>query len=84
MKEVLLALLSTSLQTVGEAKLLGVLQDLADNDKVQYEAAVRAGHSFVLAVKPLVDKTKTPIDDAILDALGDAIQSSASQNGITL
>lgn len=84
MKQVLLALLASTLETVGEAKLLTVLQELHDKNPALWETAVRGGHSLVTAVQPLVDKTKTPIDDAILKALGEALTSSANANGITL
>ena len=80
----LLNILSSSLETLGESKLEEVLQQLHDKDKVQYEAAVRGGHALVLALLPVVVKTGTKIDDAIVNALDEAIKKSASDNDVIL
>lgn len=80
----LLNALSGTLATLGESKLEEVLQQLHDKDKVQYEAAIRGGHSLVLALLPIVVKTGTKIDDAIVNALDDAIKVSALANGVIL
>lgn len=80
----LLNTLSGALTTIGESKLEQVLQQLHDKDKAQYEAAIRGGHALVLALLPVVVKTGTKIDDAIINALDDAIKVSASVNGIIL
>lgn len=76
--------LSGALAQVGEVKLEAVLQSLHTNNVAEWEAAVRGGHALCIALKPLVDGTGTKIDDAILGALHDAIQASATANGITL
>ncbi len=83
-KDFLLNSLSGALETLGESKLEEVLQSLYDKDKVQYEAAVRGGHALVLALQPVVAKTGTKIDDAIVNALADAIKDSAAANDIVL
>lgn len=84
MKEVLLNMLSGALATVGELKLIEALQLLKEKDPTQYEAAIRGGHALCKALKPLTDKSKTPIDDAILESLADAVTQSAAANGIEL
>ena len=76
--------LSGALETIGETKLEQVLQQLHDKNPVQYEAAVRGGHALVLALQPIVLKTGTKIDDAIVAALDEALTKSAANNGITL
>ena len=76
--------LSSTLETLGESKLEEVLQQLHNKDKVQYEAAIRRGHVLVLALIPVVEKTGTKIDDAIVNALNEAINDSAEANGIVL
>ncbi len=80
----LLNMLAGTLASVGETKLVEVLQQLHDKDAVQYEAAIRGGHSLVLALLPVVVKTGTKIDDAIVNALDEAIKTSATANGIEL
>lgn len=84
MKEVLLNFLSTAFATFGETKFIEVMQQLHDKNAIEYEAAIRGLHVGVLALQPLVDKSKTPIDDAVLKALGDAIVASAEANNVTL
>jgi hypothetical protein len=84
----LLELLSGTLSTLGESKLVDVLQELYDNDKTEgktdYKSAVFGGQSFVTGISKLTTKTKTQIDDAIVTAISEAIQASAKQNAIAL
>lgn len=82
--EIILGALTGVLSNVGESKLKEVLQTLHDKDVVQYEAAVKGGHALVLALLPVVAKTGTKIDDAIINALDEAIKESASENNIEL
>jgi hypothetical protein len=84
MKEFLLNFFTGALESAGEAKLVQVLQELHDTKPELYNAAVKGGHAFVLALQPLVDKSKTPIDDAVLKAIGEAITTSATSNGVEL
>jgi len=76
--------LSSTLETLGETKLEQVLQQLHDKDKVKYEAAIKGGHALVIALLPIVAKTGTKIDDAIVNALDEAIKVSAEANSVTL
>lgn len=80
----LLNTLSGTLTTVGESKLIEVLQQLHAKDVIQYEAAIRGGHSLVLALLPIVVKTGNKIDDAIVNSLDEAIKVSAKLNDIIL
>lgn len=75
---------SGALTTVGESKLEEVLQQLHTKDPKEYEAAIRGGNALVIALAPCVAKTGTKIDDAIVNALADAIKVSASMNNIIL
>lgn len=88
MKELLFKLFSGAIENVGESKLEEVLQKLHDNDetegKTKYVAALRGGYALVQALQPLVDSSKTQIDDVVLSAIGDAIRDSALANGIEL
>lgn len=84
MKEVLLNIMAASLETLGEVKLIEALQLLYAKDKVRYEAALRGGYALCNALQPITEKSKTPIDNAILNSLKDAIEQSAAANGIEL
>jgi hypothetical protein len=79
----LLNLLSASLETAGESKLIEILQKLHDKDADQYNAAVFGGHALVKALLPIVTDSKTKIDDAIIKALDEAINQSSAANGVT-
>ena len=80
MKEFLLNLLASSLETVGETKLVEVLQKLHDKNPAQYKVAILGGLQLVLALSPVVLTTGTKIDDAIIKSLKEAIETSAANN----
>jgi len=84
----LLELLSGALASIGESKLVEVLQTLHDNDKTpgktDYRSVILGGYSFVVGISKLTDSTKTKIDDAIVSSLKEAIETSAAANGVTL
>lgn len=84
LKEILLSTLTATLETVGESKFIDVLQELHDKNPDQYKAVVIAGHGMVTTLLPFVTKTGTKIDDAILNALGEAIKTSADMNGLKI
>lgn len=87
-QETILEWLSGALSTLGESKLIEVLQQLHDKDttagKTHYKSVILGGWSFVTGIGTLVSSTKSKIDDAILASLKDAIQQSALANGVTL
>ncbi len=80
-KEILLNALSISLEAIGETKLVEVLQKLHDADEFQYWEAIKGGRVIVNSLSPLIAKSKTPIDDALINSLRDAIETSAAANG---
>ncbi len=84
MKEFLLNLLSSSIDSFAEPKLIEALQLLHDKNIEQYTAAVKGSMYLFAGLKPYTDKSKTKIDDAILDSLEDAVRESAKRNGVEL
>lgn len=84
LQDFLLNALSGTLATLGETKLVEVLQKLHTRDKDQYLTAIHGGHALVKALSPLVLTTGTKIDDALITALHEAIHTSAETNGVTL
>ena len=80
----LLNTLSGTLETYGESKLVEVLQALHDKDVDNYKAALYGGNALAKALLPVVTKTGTKIDDAIIKALKEAIDASAEANGVDL
>ena len=81
-KEILLNALSVSLEVIGETKLVEVLQKLHDADEFQYWEAIKGGRVIVNSLTPIVTKTGTKIDDALISALRDAIETSAEANAV--
>lgn len=84
MKEFLLNLLTSTLETIGESKLIEILQKLHDSHPDQYRAAIYGGKALVNGLTPFISGTATHIDDAILKAIDEAIKTSAANNGIDL
>lgn len=82
MKELIFNLLAGSLQAIGESKLVEVLQQLHDKNPAQYQLAILGGLQLVLALEPVVETTGTKIDDAIVKALKEAIDTSAKNNSV--
>ena len=80
MKELIFNLLAGSLESIGESKLVQVLQELHDKNPGQYKVAILGGLQLVLALEPIVLTTGTKIDDAIIKALREAIETSAIDN----
>jgi len=71
-------------EEIGESKLVEVLQDFHDKNPEQYEVSIKAGHVFIQPLIEYVKKSKSKIDDGIVDAIHDAIDTSAKMNGIDL
>lgn len=82
--EFLLGTLTGVLTTVGESKLEAILQDLHDSNEGDWKAAITGGNALITHLQPLVTKSKTGIDDAIVAAISEAIQASAAANGFDL
>lgn len=80
LKELLLQTLLPTLEVIGESKLVEALAALKANDPVAYKAAVEGGTVFCEAILPIVKKSKTPIDDAILTSLIDALAQSEAND----
>lgn len=76
--------LSSSLETIGESKLEQLLQTLHDKHEDQYKAAIYGGVALVNALLPLTKTSATKIDDAIVQALDEALKLSANNNQLLL
>ena len=80
--EFLLGTLTGVLQTVGESKLEEILQDLHDSNLEDWQAAIEGGEALIKHLLPLVAKSKSKIDDAIVTALSEALQASKDANEV--
>lgn len=84
MKEILLALLATSLETIGESKLIELLNKEFAKDPERTTLVVKGAYPLAVLFVDAAGDSKTPIDDAIAKALKEAIEGFAGANGIEL
>lgn len=82
--EFLLNTMAGALESVGEIKLVDLLQKLHDGEPENWKACILSGHAFIIPLKKLVGKTTTKIDDGFVAALDEAITMSAENNGLDL
>lgn len=80
----LVELLAGTIESIGESKLVEVLQKCHDKNPATFATKVKALHEGLAWLQPEVEKSKTKIDDAVLKALLEALETSASTNGVTL
>jgi hypothetical protein len=71
----LLELIAGTLEEAGESKLVEVLVQLKKDQPADYEAASAGAKALVIHVLPLVQKTKTKIDDIFISGLGEAFDT---------
>lgn len=81
---IIVELLSTTIKTVGESKLVEVLQKLHDKNPDNFSDKIKAIHLGLLWMQPEVQASKTKIDDAVLEGLLEALEASALANGVEL
>lgn len=82
--EILLGALVPTITTIGEAKLVELLDQFHDKDPVHHKATCQSLYVGLQQLASLVDKTKTNIDNAVVDAMIGAIEQSASKYDIEL
>lgn len=84
MKEVLLAMLAGSLETIGESKFIAFLnKKYADNPR-RCTLIVQGAYPLAVMWVEEAEETKTPIDDAFAAALKDGIEKFAADKNIEL
>lgn len=76
-------LFAGAIAEAGQAKLEEVLEDLANSNPADFDATVRAGHAFIEHIKPLVEKSKTNVDDVFVNAIEQSVNNAAANHGIT-
>lgn len=82
--DLLVAALAPAIETIATEKLLELFVKLKEHDADGYAATLKSLHIGVVQLQKLTDGTKTKIDDAVVDALLSAIETSAEENGVIL
>ena len=80
LKDFLIEAVAGTIESVAESKLVDVLQKLHASNPEAYWAAIHGGKALCEALKPVVAGTATKIDDAIIAALHDALNTSEVLN----
>lgn len=72
-------------QTKGKQALVELLQKLHDTDVVSYTQLVTGVYPLIdLQLENYTKKSKTQIDDRVVNDLKAAVEESAAANGVTL
>jgi hypothetical protein len=82
--QILVASLVGQIEQLGEIALIDVLQNFHDKNPELYKASIKAGHAFITPLLEFVNETKGKLDDGFADAIHNAIDTSAANNGIDL
>lgn len=80
----ILNILAGAFKEAGTEAVVSVLQKLHDSDPKNYKVALLGGYLLSTALEPVVDKSKTKIDDTLVEGIGQAVQTSAERNGVDL
>lgn len=84
LKELIVAGIMPVFKGVGKAQLEDLLQQLHDHEPAVYADTMKGLYSAAKVLHKLADKTKSKIDDGILDTIIEAIEENADQNDVTL
>lgn len=82
--EILLSALTPVLESVGESKLVDLLQQLHDHHPETYQSTIKSGYLFAKQLQTVVTSSTSKIDDAIVQAIVESIEASALANNVTL
>jgi len=73
-----------AVQSVETDKLTELLDKFHDDNPELHKSTLQAGWAFIDNLQSVVDKTKTKIDNALVQGIEDAIVASAEKYGISL
>ena len=84
-KEVLVAAMLPAIKAVGKAELEEVFSGIkSHNDFEIYKTTLQGLYSNFSLLKQVANKTKTIVDDGIIDLVLEAVKESADAGGIVL
>lgn len=84
-KEVAIAALMPVIKSIGKYEFEQVLQNIqAHNTANVYENTLKSLHSNFKLLKEVALKSKTKIDDGIIDLVLEAVQEAADEDGVKL
>lgn len=84
-KEILVATLLPAIKAVGKIQLSEIFAKVKLNNKPDvYANTLKGIHSSFSLLKEVALKSKTKIDDGIIDLVLESVQEAAEEDGITL
>lgn len=84
-KEVIVAAVLPAIKAVGKAEMKHVFSGIKKNNTPEtYKNALQGLHSNFSLLRDVSVKTKTKVDDGIIDLVLEAVKESAEADGITL
>lgn len=84
-KDILVQAALPMLKAVGGAEVDEILARIKENNTPEvYAETLKGGHSFFKLLNEVAVKTKTKIDDGIIDIFQTSIETAAAADGITL
>jgi hypothetical protein len=84
-KEIIVEAMLPAIKAVGKAEMEAVLSGIKEHNTAEiYQTTLQGLHSNFLLLKQAAYKTKTKIDDGIIDLVLEAVKESADSGGIVL
>ncbi len=84
-KEVIVAAMMPAIKAIGKAEMGSVLSGIKEHNTAEvYRTTIQGLHSNFSLLKHAASKTKTRIDDGIIDLVLEAVKESADAGGIVL
>jgi hypothetical protein len=84
-KEIVVGAMLPAIKAVGKAEMVAVLSGIKENNTAEiYRTTLQGLHSNFLLLKHAAYKTKTKIDDGIIDLVLEAVMESADDAGLVL
>lgn len=85
LKEILVSTLLPAIKTIGKAQLAEVLAKIKQNNTQEvYENTLKSAYSTFSLLDVEAIKTKTKIDDGIIDIVLETVKDAADEDGIEL
>lgn len=84
-KETLVAVLIPAIKAIGKLQLSEVLSKIqTNNSREVYENTLQSIHSSFSLLREVAVKSKTKIDDGIIDMVLETVEEAAEEDGVTL
>jgi len=84
-KEIIVEAVLPAIKAVGKVEMEGVLSGIKEHNTPEiYKNTLQGLHSDFSLLKEVAIKTKTRVDDGIVDLILEAVQESADADGIAL